>query len=117
MSTHAATALERARQALADRSIETSDAVCAFRSLHPHVASHLAETGMLLEVASFLNVDPPYTVDSIAEQMANRAGAFPWDGPVGNGMTLAYYRSEFRRFARDQLFLMQQLGLAGGDTA
>ncbi|GAB4590142.1 hypothetical protein [Nocardia sp. IFM 10818] len=111
MNPTAAESIQRARALLAEHDIDVSRYKCVFKSLHPQVADDQIELGILMEVASFTYAQPPYTVDSVAEQMANRAGAFAWQGPVGNGFTMETYRNKFREYARDQLFLMRQLGL------
>ncbi|MBM4570334.1 hypothetical protein GS489_07960 [Rhodococcus hoagii] len=61
--------------------------------------------------ASGSTSERPWTTDSVAEQLANQSGAFPWNGPVGNGFTVAEYQNRFREMAREHLFTWRQLGL------
>ncbi|MFJ4653792.1 hypothetical protein ACIP5Y_21205 [Nocardia sp. NPDC088792] len=104
-------AVEVGRRILANRGIDISAAKLAFKSNHPQVTDEWIEPAIALQVASFSRWLPPYTVGSVAEQLANTEGAFPWDGPIGNGLTVNEYQSKFRDMARDQLFLMHQLGM------
>ncbi|WP_405137458.1 hypothetical protein [Nocardia sp. NBC_01388] len=104
------------RRILTERGIDIGAAKLAFKSNHPQVANEWIETAISLKVAAFSQRRPPYTVNSVAEQMADSDGAYPWSGPVGNGLTLDHYRGKFRDYARDELFLMRQLGILGEDA-
>lgn len=59
----------------------------------------------------------PLTIDNVAKQLADNHGAYPWDGPVGNGLTREYYRAKFREMADEHLFAWLQLGLIEGSDS
>lgn len=59
----------------------------------------------------------PRTRDSIAQHLADRSGAFPWAGPVGNGLTLDQYRDAFRQQADTVITWAIRLGLPQKDAA
>ena len=106
--------LQHAREVVEERAINLESHRCALLSLHPHLPkenSQLLDTALLAQVGVILTLSGPWTVDSVAQQLADQYGAFPWDGPVGNGLTLDYYRSRFREMARENLFLGRQMGL------
>ena len=106
--------LAHARKVVAERGIDLPSLRCALISLHPHLSNEspqLLDTALLGEAAIILSLAEPWTVDSIARQLADQHGAFPWDGPVGNGLTMDHYRSRFREIAQETLFLGRQMGL------
>lgn len=100
------------RQIVAERGIDLEAAALAYKSMHPQVGPDMLETALILEIASLSELHAPFTVDSVAQQMADRSGAFPWNGPVGNGLSLEYYQGKFRDMAREALFLRDLLGFA-----
>lgn len=52
------------------------------------------------QYASNWNAAPqPRGKDEIAKAVENRSGALNWDGPVGDGLTLAEYRAAFLKLA------------------
>lgn len=103
--------IELGRRIIDERGIDLTAASLAYKSMHPRVDSAMVELALTLEVATISRLQPPFTVDSVAQQIADESGAYPWDGPVGNGFTLAEYRDRFRGIAREKLFLRTQLGL------
>lgn len=108
-NTHEGIAL--GRRIIDEHGIDLAAASLAYKSMHPRVDPGMVELALTLEVATISRLQPPFTVDSVAAQIANESGAYPWDGPVGNGFTLAEYRDRFRGIAREKLFLRTQLGL------
>lgn len=100
------------QQIVTEHGIDLAAAKLAYKSMHPQVSSDMLETALILEIASLSELTGPFTVDSIAEQLANQSGAFPWNGPVGNGLSLEYYQGKFRDMAREKLFLRDLLGFA-----
>ncbi|MEV2222640.1 hypothetical protein AB0E01_22510 [Nocardia vinacea] len=98
------------RRLIAEHGIDLDSAKLAFKSMYPQVPHDQIELALTLTVAQLSELRPPFTVDSVAEQMADTSGAFPWNGPVGNGFTLEEYRGRFRDMARDRIFLAKQLG-------
>lgn len=104
--------IETGRRIVAERGIDIDAAKMAMKSMHPHIASDQLELAIIMQIASISELHGPFTVDSVAEQLADGSGAFPWNGPVGNGLSLDYYREKFRDMARDTLFLRQVLGMA-----
>lgn len=95
-----------------ERGIDLEAAGLAYKSMHPQVEGEMVRTALTLEIAELSELHGPWTVDALAEQMANRSGAFPWEGPVGNGLSLEYYQGKFREMAREKLFLRDLLGFA-----
>jgi hypothetical protein len=84
------------------------------RVIHPKVKDEAEQDVMAGTWAyMFVETQEPLTVDNIARQFADKWGAFPWDGPVGNGLTRDHYRAKFREMADEHLFAWQQLGLLG----
>ncbi|MGI5223025.1 hypothetical protein [Nocardia sp. CA-290969] len=105
------------RRIIAERGIDLAAAGLAYKSMHPQVDPAQVELALTLEIAILSELKPPITVESVAQQMADNSGAFPWDGPVGNGFTREEYRERFREMARPKVFLSQQLGFPeNGDT-
>jgi hypothetical protein len=87
--------------------IESGTRMC--KALHPQVENDSVGVMLALTAAAIDLLDPPYTVESVAEQTANKSGAFPWKGPVGNGLTLKHFQDSFRKMARDTLTLGKAL--------
>lgn len=107
--------IARGRRIIAEQRLDLDSAKTVLKSLHPDLSPQQIELGLAVQVAALAELHGPYTIDSVAEQMANRSGAFPWNGPVGNGLTLDHYQQEFRRMAHEALLLREALGL-GGDA-
>lgn len=84
-------------------------------SLHPILAGNRDGQDMALALAAYTaaHAPKPMAKETLAEHIANQSGAFPWSGPVGNGLTLDEYRSRFREMAAETLFLAQQMGMTG----
>lgn len=110
-------ALLAAKAVIAERGIDLASARLAYKSMHPQVDSNQIDLALTMEVATIVKLGEPFTVESVARQIADESGAFPWDGPVGNGFTLDEYRERFRVIARDKVFLMGQLGFIEADHA
>lgn len=53
----------------------------------------------------------PHTVEAVAHHIAKASGAFPWEGPVRNGLTVTTYQTHLRRIAADHIAMWQRLGL------
>lgn len=104
-----------ARALIRERGIDFAAARLAYKSMHPQIKHDQIDLALTMEVGTISKLLPPFTVDSVAEQIANRSGAYPWDGPVGNGFTVAEYQERFRAIARDTVFLMGQLGFLDAD--
>lgn len=102
-----------AQQVIADRGIDLEAAKLAYKSMHPQLEADRIELALTMEVSIISTLHPPFTVDSVAKQIADTSGAFPWDGPVGNGFTRDEYRDRFRDMAREKIFLAKQLGMDG----
>jgi hypothetical protein len=111
---NAAEGLVVGQRIIAERGIDLDAAKLAYKSMHPQVSPEIVELALTLEIATLTELHEPFTVDSVAEQMANQSGAFPWNGPVGNGLALTEYQERFREYAREKLFLRQILGLDEG---
>ncbi|MBM4707170.1 hypothetical protein GS455_26900 [Rhodococcus hoagii] len=114
MSNLAIDQIERARTYVVERNIDIAAARPAFISQYPQLARAPRESTTSRSSATigiWLNVRAPWTTDSVAEQLANQSGAFPWNGPVRNGFTVAEYQNRFREMAREHLFTWRQLGL------
>lgn len=108
--------IETGRRIIAEQNIDIDAAKMAMKSMHPNVPSDQLEIAVIIQVASISELRAPFTVDSVAEQMADKSGAFPWAGPVGNGLSLDHYRDKFRDMARDALFLREVIGLDAGEA-
>lgn len=112
--------LDHARAVLAERGVDLSAAFPAVRALHLRelaaASDEILEELLLAHVAVILAVNPPYTLEHVARQCAESSGAFPWDGPVGNGLTLEHYQGRFREMAREHLFLADVLGLIPSES-
>lgn len=107
----AADAVANGQRILAERGVDIVAARMALKSMHPNLAVDLVDTTLAIEAAIAVKLRAPYTADSVAEQLANESGAFPWNGPVGNGLTLREYQSRFREIANEHLFIGRQMGL------
>ncbi|NKZ93741.1 hypothetical protein GS966_28880 [Rhodococcus hoagii] len=91
MSNLAIDQIERARTYVVERNIDIAAARPAFISQYPQLARAPRESidfTIIGTIGIWLNVRAPWTTDSVAEQLANQSGAFPWNGPVGNGSQL-----------------------------
>lgn len=116
MTSPVLTALHQARRHIAERRIDLTVAHTAYQSMHPQIGTEQIDLALTLEVASILQLHAPYDIESVARQIANRSGAFPWDGPIGNGLTLEYYQSRFREMASEKVFIGKLLGLIEEDS-
>lgn len=69
---------------------------------------------LLVAANAVLNWDETsdHTEDGIARWLCDQSGAYPWDGPVGNGFTLPAYRARFREIARQYLLFWSRVGLS-----
>lgn len=78
-------------------------------------ASCLSADMALLVAASeahFWSTMPqPHTAEAVAQHICRESGAFPWAGPVGNGMTVEAYQTHLRRIATNHLAAWKALGL------
>lgn len=85
---------------------------------HTYPASDLSADSALLVAASeahFWHTTPqPHTVEAVAQHVCRESGVFPWEGPVGNGLTVAEYQIYLRHIATAHIDMWQRLGL---DTA
>ncbi|NKU37733.1 hypothetical protein GS887_27805 [Rhodococcus hoagii] len=114
MSNLAIDQIERARTYVVERNIDIAAARPAFISQYPQLARAPRESTTSRSSApsaSGSNVRAPWTTDSVAEQLANQSGAFPWNGPVGNGFTVAEYQNRFARWPASTCSRWRQLGL------
>ncbi|MBM4509422.1 hypothetical protein GS421_08435 [Rhodococcus hoagii] len=96
MSNLAIDQIERARTYVVERNIDIAAARPAFISQYPQLARAPRESidfTIIGTIGIWLNVRAPWTTDSVAEQLANQSGAFPWNGPVGNGFTVPSIRT------------------------
>lgn len=107
----AAESVADGQRILVERAVDITAARMALKSMHPRLSPDLIDTTLALEAAIVVKFRAPFTADSVAEQIANESGAFPWDGPVGNGLTLKEYQSRFRDIANEHLFIGRQMGL------
>lgn len=72
------------------------------------------DTALLVaaSAAEFWSTTPqPHTEEAVARHICQESGAFPWGGPVGNGLTVAKYQAHLRRIAADHIAMWQRLGL------
>lgn len=70
-----------------------------------------AECVAAAEARSWSTTPQPHTVEAVARHIAKESGAFPWEGPVRNGLTVAKYQAHLRRIAADHIAMWQRLGL------
>lgn len=105
--------LAEGQQILRDHNVDMDAARRATVSVHPRTAGNVTHQDMVLAAAAYsaAHAPRPVTKESLAKYIADRSGAFPWEGPVGNGLTLEHYQERFREMAADDLFLAQQMGL------
>lgn len=99
------------QRVIESRGLHLNSVMSAYKSMHPQVSDDMIEVTLILEVAMLSKLHTPFTTESVAEQIADESGAFPWNGPVGNGLTVAEYQSRFREIAEEKLFLGRKLGL------
>ncbi|MGX4707694.1 hypothetical protein LZP97_26800 (plasmid) [Rhodococcus sp. DMF-1] len=116
MTSPVLTAIAEARQVITARGIDLTVAHSAYQSMHPQISATQLDLALTAEVAIILQLSGPYDTESVARQIANRSGAFPWDGPVGNGLTPEYYQSCFREMASEKVFIGKLLGLIKEDA-
>lgn len=103
--------VENGRRILKERGVDMAAARMALKSLHPQLKPLMLDTVLAMEAVIASKLQAPFTADSVAEQLANESGAFPWHGPVGNGLTVSEYQSRFREIADEHLFIGRQMGL------
>lgn len=111
--------LDNARKIAQDRGIDIPAMRPIMRSMYPQLhrsADEMVDMGTIGQIAIISELQPPHDMGSVARQLADRHGAFPYDGPVGNGLTLEYYQGKFREMAEELLFLGKRLGLVEGDS-
>lgn len=70
-----------------------------------------AELVAATEASIWSTTPQPHTVEAVARHIAKASGAFSWEGPVGNGLTVAKYQTHLRRIAADHIAMWQRLGL------
>lgn len=85
-------------------------AIDMVKRLHPQAAGQ-AELVLQLTQESHdrLGVGLDVTAEQYARALANKSGAFPYDGPVGNGLTKAEYQHRFREMAAEHLMVLREL--------
>lgn len=68
-----------------------------------HAALIVSNNLEIAEGAGFTSETDPQRA---AKLMANKYGAFNWDGPYGNGFSKAKYRSSFVRMAEENIAIL-----------
>ena len=103
------------RAFIEENGVDLANSKPAVISLYPHLAGKDDHIELVLVTAAYAvsGVDDlrGLTVDTLAMHLANTSGAFPWDGPYGNGLTRDQYQNGFRTVAADYHFLAGQMGL------
>jgi hypothetical protein len=106
--------LIQARRVVSERGIDLVAARSVMRSMYPQLIDSpddRVDLGTLAQIGIIIGLPKPHTTEAIAQHLANTSGAFPWEGPVGNGLTLDYYQGKFREMAGEIVFLGRQFGL------
>lgn len=106
--------LMEGQRILDDFHVDLPSARQAAISLHPQLAGNVSGQDMTLAVAAYTahHAPKPLAKETMAEHIADESGAFPWAGPVGNGLSLDEYQERFREMAAEHLFLAQQMGFS-----
>jgi len=91
-------------------------AIDLVKRLHPQFAEN-AELVLQLTSQSHdrLGIGLNVTAEEYARVLAEHSGAFPYDGPVGNGLSVAYYQERFREIAAEHLMILREKAAPEGD--
>jgi len=106
--------LDTARRVVTERGIDLTASRSVMRSMYPQLidsADERVDFAALAQIATIVGLPEPHTTDAIARHLADTSGAFPWEGPVGNGLSLDYYQGKFREMAGELVFLGRHFGL------
>lgn len=110
------TALEQiaeGRRVLALHNISVDRQLTAVRAAYPDkdFDRGMAQVVAASEAYDWLNAPEPHDVETLAPYIAGEHGAFPWDGPVGNGLTVNTYQHHLRCIAGEHITAWRELGL------
>lgn len=104
--------LVQGRRVLAEHGIDADAQVECARlvygdGLDPAAAQIVAAN----EAHMWASAPLPHTPERVARHICERSGAFPWEGPIGNGLSVGEYRDRLRGVAVEHLFAWRLLGL------
>jgi len=90
--------------------LSSQTAIELVKKLHPQAAENAELIIQLTEEShERLGIGFDVTADEYARALADKSGAFPYDGPVGNGMTKAHYQERFREMAAEHLMILREM--------
>ena len=91
--------------------VSLDQAKAAALQVHPGISDLHQKLVAAAYAMDWAGAESPKGRDEIAKLIANRSGAFAWDGPVGSGLSLQDYRLAMLRMAGDVVEFAKLLGL------
>ena len=86
------------------------------KQLYPQAVANAELVLRLMgETHDRLSIDLDVTVEQYARALADTLGAFPYDGPVGNGLTKIHYQARFREMGVEHLLVLRELAKPEGN--